>query len=62
MFKGTYVCICIYNVCFYEFEYYICRSIATPARTHLDGFAFVFKLNVHMYVGPNKDMIALGWE
>ena len=31
---------------------YICKSRATPASTHLDGLSRVFKLNVHMYVGP----------
>lgn len=31
---------------------YICNSRATPASTHFDGLARVFKLNVHMYVGP----------
>lgn len=31
---------------------YTLSSIATPAKTHLDDFCRVFKLNVHTYVGP----------
>ena len=39
------------------FTYHICSNIATPAKTHLDGFALVFKLNVQMYVGPVKKIV-----
>ncbi len=35
-------------------DIYICRSKATPAKTHLAGRSFVFRLNVQMYVGPKK--------
>ena len=34
------------------FTIYICKSKATPAKTHLEGLSLDLKLKVQMYVSP----------
>ena len=56
----NYLIYFIFNKCLLISTFFvqICKSIATPAKTHFDDFALVFKLNVQMYVGPIMKQIS----